>query len=173
MSDPKFIEEHKKVIEIIKMIKNGDDLTKELEDELKKVVGSSKKGIMEYYKPKKEDEKQVFDKSKPSILLTSFVGCKGLSAGFTFIVGANNGSIPQDPNNISDVEISQFLVSMTRTRKQCHIISNKWLVARILMVNMFSHFGKSKFLKWIPEDLINNLGEIDAKAIKGLNETYN
>ena len=171
--DPKFVEGHKKVIEIIKMIKNGNNLTKELKDKLEKVVGSSKTEIMEYYKPKEEDEKQVFDKSKPSILLTSFVGCKGLSSGFTFIVGANNGSMPRDPKNISDVEISQFLVAITRTRKQCHIISDKWLVAPYLNGKYIQPFGKSKFLKWIPKDLIDDLGEIDAKAIKALNETYN
>lgn len=169
--NPEFVEQHKKVIEIIKQIKNGDDLTNELEDELENIVESSKTEIMNYFKPKEEDQKQEFDKSKPSILLTSFVGCKGLSAGFTFIVGANNGSIPRDTRNISDVEVSQFLVAITRTRKRCHIISNKWLVGAYDKNGSYIEpFGKTRFLTWIPDDYKDDLGELNAKALKELNK---
>ena len=172
--DPNFVEEHKRAIEIIKQIKNGDEITKDLDDDLEKIIVTLKPDVMEYFQPKEDTEEQEFDKSKPSILLTSFVGCKGLSAGFTFIVGANNGSIPRDPRNISDVEISQFLVAMTRTRKQCHIVSNKWLVAPVDSQGQYiPQFGKTSFLKWLPKELITDLGEINAAGIKKLNETNN
>lgn len=163
--EPKFVGEHKKVVEIIKQIKNGDELSKDLDDKLEKIVESIKLKILDYFKPKEDDEKQEYDKSKPSILLTSFVGCKGLSAGLTFIIGVNNGSIPHDPNNISDVEISQFLVAMTRTRKQCHIISNKWYNSPVNKGRYIKPFEKSKFLKWISSEFIEDKGELKAKDI--------
>ncbi|MFA6887674.1 MAG: UvrD-helicase domain-containing protein, partial [Fermentimonas sp.] len=68
----------------------------------------------------------VEDRTKPSIVLSSFEGCKGLSAGHVFIVGANNGVIPMDKNAITDDEISKFIVALTRTKKKCYILSDKY-----------------------------------------------
>jgi superfamily I DNA/RNA helicase len=164
--DKQFVEKHKKVLEIIKTIQKGDEITRELEADLDSLVESSKEEIINHFKPKEEERKEEFDKSKPSILLTSFVGCKGLSAGFTFIIGANNGSIPRNPNNITDFEISQFLVAMTRTKKQCHIISNKWLIAPFLNGKRISPFEKSEFISWIPNSFIADKGELKAENIE-------
>lgn len=165
--DQQFVENQKKVLEIIKDIKKGDEITEEIETELESIVQSSKDEIINYFKPKEDEKVEEFDKTKPSILLTSFVGCKGLSAGFTFIVGANNGSIPRDHEAIADVEVSQFLVALTRTRKQCHIISNKWLVGAYDSNGRFkSPFGKTRFLQWIPSEFIDDKGELKAKDLK-------
>lgn len=51
------------------------------------------------------------------------IGSKGLSAGHVFIVGFNNGHLPRDRYDISDDEVCQFLVGLSRTRKACHVIS--------------------------------------------------
>lgn len=59
----------------------------------------------------------------PSIICTSLIGSKGLSAGHVFIVGFNNGHLPRDRYDISDDEVCQFLVGLSRTRKACHVIS--------------------------------------------------
>jgi hypothetical protein len=40
-----------------------------------------------------------------------------------FIVGFNNGYLPRDPEAITDTEVCQFLVGLSRTRKECHVIS--------------------------------------------------
>jgi superfamily I DNA/RNA helicase len=78
---------------------------------------------------------------EPSIICTSLIGSKGLSAGHVFIVGFNNGHLPRDPYDISDDEVCQFVVGLSRTRKACHVISVR-------------RYGKgwlepSEFAKWI------------------------
>ena len=88
--------------------------------------------IVEWYSPKEKEEAEKPDKTKPSILLSSFVGCKGLSAGYVMIVGANDGSIPKDSCKISDVEIAQFMVALTRTKN--NVISS--LINGILLQNI-------------------------------------
>ncbi|MEI9960192.1 MAG: hypothetical protein WDM76_03380 [Limisphaerales bacterium] len=79
--------------------------------ELKKILGSHFDEVISHFLPKEEEEKAAIDKTKPRILLTSFKGCKGLSAGHVFLVGVHNGSIPKNANAINDVEISQFIVA--------------------------------------------------------------
>jgi superfamily I DNA/RNA helicase len=61
------------------------------------------------------------------IKLTSFEGSKGLAAQHVFIVGLHAGDLPRDVNNVTDLEICKFLVALTRTRKQCHILhTQRW-----------------------------------------------
>ncbi len=166
MLNPNFVEQQKKVLEIIKQIKSGKEITSESDSELTRIVKSSSEEIKNYFRPKDENCEDEIDKSKPSILLTSYVGCKGLSAGFTFIVGVNNGSMPKSETNITDVDISQFMVALTRTRKQCHIVSNKWLTSPVRKGHYTKPFGKSIFLNWIPSKYLENKGELKAKDIK-------
>jgi len=147
-----FLQQQEKVVEIIRLIKQDEDFDK---DKLKKYTGEYCDEIVEYYYPKEQKDKDNIDKTKPSILLSSFVGCKGLSAGHVIIVGANDGSIPKDPTNITDIEIAQFLVALTRTRKQCHIVSNRWLISPIE-----NEFRSTSFLDWIPGEFIENHGNL-------------
>ena len=82
------------------------------------------------------------DQSKPVIKLTSFEGSKGLSAQHVFVVGLHENELPKRISDIKDLEICKFLVSLTRTRKQCHLLTTY----------RFSGTPKrpSIFLKWIP-----------------------
>ena len=165
--DKEFIQKHKRVIEIISIIKSDEGFTEELKDELKEIVKDFYDEIIECYSPKEKEEEEKPDKTKPSILLSSFVGCKGLSAGYVMIVGANDSSIPKDPNNISDVEIAQFMVALTRTRKQCHIISNQWHIAPISKKGCYQKpYEKSVFLNWIPSQFIEDKGVLKSGDIK-------
>ena len=164
--DKEFIQQQKRVIEIISIIKTGEGFTEELKDELKEIVKDFYDQIVECYSPKEKEEEEKPEKTKPSILLSSFVGCKGLSAGYVMIVGANDGSIPKDPNNISDVEIAQFMVALTRTRKQCHIVSNKWHITPKPNGVYQKPYEKSVFLNWIPSQLIEDKGVLKSKDIK-------
>ena len=70
-----------------------------------------------------EEEPGEEDVDAPSIICTSLIGSKGLSAGHAFIVGFNDGHLPRDFRAISDDEVCQFLVGLSRTRKACHVIS--------------------------------------------------
>jgi superfamily I DNA/RNA helicase len=59
----------------------------------------------------------------PSIVCTSLLGAKGLSAGYVFIVGFNDGIFPEDSNAVADDEVCKLIVGLSRTRKQCHVVS--------------------------------------------------
>lgn len=160
--DNNFMQHQEKVVDIIRSIKQGQDFD---EGELKKYTNDYYDEIIKYYSSPETEEKEPIDKAKPSILLSSFVGCKGLSAGHVIIVGANDESIPKDPSSINDIEIAQFLVALTRTRKQCHIVSNKWLIAPVLNGVPQPKYNKTSFLNWIHNELIEDRGNISARDI--------
>ena len=103
------------------------------------------------------------DNDLPSILLTSFEGCKGLSAGHVFIVGLNNGEIPKTTQGgpISDIEICKLIVAMTRTRKQLHLLANKWQYNPKTEIQR----NKSIFLQRLPPQFVRALGTLAARDI--------
>ncbi|MFC1592662.1 UvrD-helicase domain-containing protein [Candidatus Omnitrophota bacterium] len=161
--DPDFIKDNLRAIQIIRSIKEGENLPPGLNKELRLITNEYFDIVVEYFTPRESEPELEVDIKQPKILLTSFIGCKGLSAGHVFIVGANNGSIPKDVNDIRDVEISQFIVALSRTRKQCHIISNKWLYSpKDKNGNWLSEFEESNFISWIPNELIKNIGLLSA-----------
>jgi superfamily I DNA/RNA helicase len=157
-----FMQHQERVVEIIRSIKQEQVFDKV---ELKKYTGVYYDEIIQYYSSKDKKEEEQIDKTKPSILLSSFVGCKGLSAGHVIIVGANDGSIPRNLNNIRDIEIAQFLVALTRTRKQCHIVSNKWLIAPVLNGVPQEVNNRTSFLDWITGEFIEDHGNLCASDI--------
>jgi superfamily I DNA/RNA helicase len=143
-------------------------LSNELKIELNKILGNHSKDIIDRFSPNDEEE-VVSDKTLPSILLTSFKGCKGLSAGHVFIVGANNSSMPANPCDIEDVEIGQFIVALTRTRKLCHIISNNWLYSpKGTNDKWIPQFERTVFLNLLPPEFMTDLGVLKAKGVEAL-----
>ena len=84
-----------------------------------------------------------------SIKLTSYEGSKGLSAQHVFIVGLHDGDLPRDPGNITDLEICKFLVALTRTRKQCHLVyTQRWGAERK---------RPSIFLRWLDRGIAERI----------------
>lgn len=81
----------------------------------------------------------------PSIICTSLISSKGLSAGYVFIVGFNDGHLPRDPKAITDAEVCQFLVGLSRTRKECHVVSVGRLGGDPL--------NRSTFARWIADEI--------------------
>lgn len=81
---------------------------------------------------------------QPAIICTSLVGAKGLSAGYVYMVGMNDGNIPQHPSDPTDAEICSFLVGLSRTRKECHVVSCK-------SFGLKRNLRESKFVRWISE----------------------
>lgn len=164
-----FVSKHIRIIEIIGIIKRNESLEDDVEKELSVLLGDKLKIIAERFSVSAESEDIVADNTKPSILLTSFLGCKGLSAGHVFIVGANNRSLPliNEKNEIEDIEISKFIVALTRTRKCCHIISNKWLHSPVNKNGEWiDPFEESTFIKLIPPKLIDDRGPLKSSDIK-------
>ncbi|RAP38508.1 hypothetical protein B1207_01070 [Legionella quinlivanii] len=93
-------------------------------------------------------ETEILNKPNLSeIKLTTYSGSKGLSGGQVFIVGLEEEEFPRQ--NPTFDEICQFIVSLTRTRKQCHLMT----------VNNFSGKWKkeSQFIKWIDSKNLNNI----------------
>lgn len=67
------------------------------------------------------------DDETPTIVCSAMVSAKGLSAEHVFIVGFNNDHFPRHAEAITDYEICCLLVALSRTRKQCHLVScGRW-----------------------------------------------
>jgi superfamily I DNA/RNA helicase len=73
-----------------------------------------------------EEEEVVVDKAPadtgPTIRFASFEGSKGLSAQHVFILGLQEGDLPRNAAQPSDIDICKFIVALTRTRKRCHLL---------------------------------------------------
>lgn len=162
-----FVNTHVKAVEVVRSIKTGEVLTSKGKRVLRKAVGDSINEMIQHFSPTEKEEEPATDETEPSILLTSYVGSKGLSAGHVFIIGAHNGSMPKNPKKIRDIEISQFVVALTRTRKQCHIISNQWLITpKDKYGQWIPRFEKSILISWIPERLIEDRGVLKGSDFK-------
>lgn len=118
-----FIEKHSLVLEILRK----EELEPADEKTLDEFLGDQSPIVTAHFYPPEQEETEP-DETQPSILLSSFEGCKGLSAGHVFIVGLNDGVMPRiDPQGeVAEIEISKFIVAMTRTRKLLYLLSNRW-----------------------------------------------
>jgi superfamily I DNA/RNA helicase len=144
---PEWVEGHLTVVSLLSRITDGEDLdngeaqllanqTGRVVDELASLLGAGD-----------GDEGGAGaggherDPDAPTIVCTSLVGAKGLSAGHVFVVGLNDGHFPRDAGGITDDEMCQFLVALSRTRGRCHLISAGRLGAQPL--------ARSRFLGWV------------------------
>ncbi len=162
----------KPIEEVITVIKNVKEETREFsveeKDSLIKVLQGNADLIIDYFSPTEEDVSPELDVESPTILLRTFEGSKGLSGGHVFIVGANDGSIPKiEDDEIADIECCKFIVALTRTRKQCHIISNRWLISPKTDDGKWAEsFDKSLFIDLIPSEFKEDLGYKKSAEIK-------
>jgi hypothetical protein len=141
-------EEHLEIAELVRRLREGEQLTDEQEGQLSEAVGmelgkiKESLGIADDEEPSgEESEDGDVNEDVPTIQFTSLVGSKGLSASYVFIVGFNNGFFPRDPNAITEDEVCRLLVALSRTRVECHVVSCR-------------HFGagwleESAFAEWI------------------------
>lgn len=161
-----FVEKQTEIISIVAKFNKKDEDNDLLLAQLEKLVDINILAeIKARFLPSEESE-IIPDKTQPSILLTSYQGCKGMSAGFVFIVGANNGIMPRDTSDISDVEICQFIVALTRTRKKCFILSDDWMYGpKDNKGNWISKNVRSIFIDMIPTDRLEDLGHLKSDQI--------
>ncbi|RKZ30514.1 hypothetical protein DRQ36_05295 [bacterium] len=122
--DQTYKDRHLRIINIIKKLFTGETLTEHDTTSLENAVELNVDEIKEYYAIEDEDGDDNCDEDLIKLKLTTFVGAKGLSAGFVFVIGFNNGDLPRDKNSIDDLEIKEFIVALSRTRKKCFLISN-------------------------------------------------
>jgi superfamily I DNA/RNA helicase len=69
------------------------------------------------------------------------MGSKGLQADHVIIIGVNEGHFPNRNDRITDEEVSQLIVALTRTRKSCTIVSTDRLGGERLR--------RSRFVEWL------------------------
>jgi len=98
------------------------------------------------------DISEVEGALNPKIILTSFEGAKGLSAQHVFIIGVQDGDLPRNNNNPTDFEINKFLVALTRTRKQCHILYTTNFSGKIKKPSVFLNWIKDERLEKVKVD---------------------
>lgn len=152
------------ILEVIALINAIQQETREFtrveKRRLREIFSVSAELIIKYFSPSVEEEPVEKDPEEPTILLRTFEGSKGLSGGHVFIVGANDGSMPKiEGTEIPDIECCKFIVALTRTRKQCHIISNRWLNSPVDENGKFlDRFDRSTFIDLIPDEYIDDLG---------------
>lgn len=153
-------------VELVRLILGEDTVKQEYLNELKQRIPNYADNLIEFFQPKENLEQIQINKTKPSVLLTTYKGSKGLSGGHIFILGMNNSDLPRDAENISDVEISKFIVALTRTRKKAYLISNKWFLSPKNKFGDFVRaFEKSIFLSWISQNYLDDKGDLSTKDI--------
>ena len=148
--DHDYIDKHLGVIDILKKALN-DDIEEQDDSTFHESTGIKLEDALSYLVKEEEDSSIQLDEddSLIPIKLTTFCCSKGLSAGFVFVIGLNNGELPKDYRNIKDLEIREFIVALSRTRKKCHLISNKlfggkWTDGKSCLINSITSSRKKQ-----------------------------
>lgn len=147
--DAEYRDRHLRVAEIVAKVRAGSSLSAAEQRVLEEHSPWTADELVEEFTEdadadagEEEDQDQTAD-DYANIVCTSLVGAKGLSAQHVFIVGANNGHFPRDPDSVSDDDVCNLIVALSRTRKQCHVISCRRLGAQRL--------HRSVFLPWLAD----------------------
>jgi superfamily I DNA/RNA helicase len=108
----------------------GEEVSPEDQTELQAAVGIDIEQIRAELALDRDvgaEDDDTDDPEAPTIVCSTMVSAKGLSAEHVFIVGFNNAHFPRHPDAITDYEVCCLLVALSRTRKQCHLIScGRW-----------------------------------------------
>lgn len=149
-----FVREHNSKLQLLKLLVAGEnDLSLDQKEVISEYFGLTCDEILALINKEEIDIDDSITNAaecgaNPGIRLTTYNGCKGLSAGNVFVVGLEQPS-SSSKKQPSFNEICQFVVALTRTRKQCHLIT----------VNNFS--GKwqqpSVFFEWIPSVMMKTI----------------
>lgn len=144
-----FRERHLPHAEAISRLLDGEDIGAAEESALEAAAGLDIEQIrakltLDHDVVEEADEETTGDDSDiqaPTIVCSTMVGAKGLSAEHVFIVGFNNEHFPLHAESITDYEVCCLLVALSRTRTQCHIVScDRWKGQKV---------QTSAFLDWL------------------------
>jgi len=157
-----YIDKHEVNLEILEKLKIGiqvaQDQKRTLEDFLKIKTKDLKIELNKDGQDEKRDKERVSSIDDVSVGLVTYVGCKGLSAGYVFIVGLNERNLPKNNKNPTDIEICKFIVAIARTIKKCYLVSNSRFAGK-------AEGYSSVFIDWIDKKRIE-YQKIDAKYWK-------
>jgi len=138
--DPGFLGEHLRIAQLLLRENDGAELSSEERDDLAAALGVVQDNLDERLHPTPPDAEEI-DESEPIIMLTSLMGSKGLQAEHVFVIGVNEGHFPRNASAITNEEVCQLLVALTRTRKCCTIVSTGRFAA--------DWVGESRFIEWL------------------------
>ena len=152
----------KKNKEIIRKSLNGESIVNLLPESYinKHRERADKLSLEETKIPDEAPDKKI------KIKLTTYLGAKGLSANHVFVLGLENGVFPKDPNNISDDEVCQFIVLLTRARKSLNILVSK----RFDRIIRRSVDRLSSFVSMIPRQFLKIRDNIKASDLSPLRQ---
>ena len=140
-----FKDKHLFLLDSYEKIKNEKELSKVERQVFEEELDITPAEVDGVIRPEDEEGKEG---DKIDIMVTTYVGCKGLSGGFVFLTGLNNGTVPNNPASPLNIEIRNFIVALTRTVKRCYLISNSFFGG--------SRQGKSSvFIDWINDKRID------------------
>jgi len=121
-----YVKRHEGNLELLGKLQRNEELT-EKEQEILENIFKVKLSELKLQVSNEEDVETSQEESlavdKIKVALSTYVGCKGLSAGYVFIVGLNEGNLPKNNTNPPDIEICQFIVALARTIKKSYLIS--------------------------------------------------
>lgn len=140
---PDYVKEHSYLVNLLSRLKEGEELNNSDIQRLEDALGLKVDKIREVLVMEVEKEQVDTEENKEeiSIVFSTYVGCKGLSAGFVFIIGLDEKSLPRDNASPSDIEICNFIVSLVRTIKKCYLVSTRFFINK--------KTKPSVFIKWI------------------------
>lgn len=140
---PDYVKKHLYIVNLLSKLKEERELGKSevqnLQDAIKLKIDKIKEELTVQDEEGRVDLEE--NKDEVSIVFSTYVGCKGLSAGFVFIIGLDEKSLPRNNASPSDIEICNFIVSLTRTIKKCYLISTRFFIDK--------KTKQSVFIKWI------------------------
>ncbi len=123
--DDVFKRRHLGVVDILR----GEAFGEEERVKIEVALGANAGGVIERFFPEEtaSEESKEETEEEPTVLLSSFEGCKGLDAGHVFVVGLNLGEMPRldGEGRVADIEYCRFIVAMTRARKSLFLLSNR------------------------------------------------
>ena len=96
-------------------------------------------------------DKEAEQEPRIKVLVTNFLGSKGLDADHVILVGMNDRTFPEVPTAIKEDEVCRFIVGLTRAKRSCAVVTHKEFdyVQRIMV-------GRpSTFLRWLPAERTN------------------
>ena len=158
--DHEFWRQHQQRLDILKKLKQDEteltpseiaDLETYFDMQFQKLLEQMRKAAPQSSTEPEDNpcEEGEHTSGQPLIRLTTYTGCKGLSSGFTFVTGLEDTVFPKQNASPLDREVCQFIVALTRTHKQCHLVSTGYFAGQ--------RRTPSVFLNWIPNNLIEQI----------------
>jgi superfamily I DNA/RNA helicase len=145
-----FIAEHTGLLEALRRAVADEGAVSDQEwQTLEATLGFPKDTILARLKAEDtRDKDDAHPERNGSVILTSYSGAKGLSAATVFIVGMEQSALPKSNQRPTDEEVNQFVVALTRARKQCHLIHAGQFMGQRQM--------RSVFVDWLPPGLLES-----------------